>query len=276
MSNLLPYQQLQLKTSHVLRHDLWHGWSAAEESRKYNELWLVMDGGAYLKVDGHEYRLKKGDVCLLPDILSKENGCDIAEHFDVLVAHFEATLLSASLFEHIRCTDWVVHPNPQVFEQLYASLAACRREKIYAPPSTLQEVVSDRHAFFAALEVFFAHTQIIETQTDDWLSDTLHFIAHNFHQKLQIDLLAHRVAMHPKHFARCFRERMGISPGKYMASVRLERSILLLYEGLSLETISERVGFQSVQQFFRFFKQQTGMSPRAYQKNHIKGEVQKQ
>lgn len=273
MQGNLPYQQLQLRVNHTLQLDLWKGWSASEPCRQYSELWLVTSGGGYLKVDGHEYRLEEGDICLLPDILPKENGCDTADHFDVLVTHFEATLLSDSLFRHVRCAEWVVHPPRDVFSQLHAALSACRREKMYAPPSTLGQVMQGRAAVFAALDMFFASTRVFALEANDWMGDTLQYIAAHCGENVTIEQLAGRTAMHPKHFARRFREKMGMPPGQYIASVRLERAISLLGEGMPLADISEKIGFQSAQQFFRFFKKQTGMTPREYQKNHIKGEV---
>lgn len=272
MSNVLPYRQLSLQMNHISRIDLWCGWSAAEDNRQWSELWLVIGGSAYLHVDGHQYRLKAGDICLLPDILPKANGCDTDDGFDVLVFHFDATLLSASLFEHIRCDTWVVHPEPAVFDELYQLAVSNHLGYYYTTPPTLQQVLKMDFALHAALNVFFKLAKVTELKINDWLGDTLRYIAENCEQKLSIDLLAHRVAMHPKHFARCFRERTGLPPGKYIADVRLKRAIQMLYEGASLQDISECIGFQSVQQFFRFFKQQTGMTPRAYQKNHIKGE----
>lgn len=275
MPSSIPYQQLQLRVNHTLELDLWKGWSDAEPHRKYSELWLVLDGGGYLNVDNRQYRLQAGDVCLLPDVLPKENGCDTASHFNVLVTYFEAQLLSRPLFEHIRCADWVVHPESSVFEQLRLMLSACKRENRYAPPGTMQQVVQTRSAVFAALDVFFALTQIVELKTNDWMADALQYIAQHYGDHLAIEQLAHRAAMHPKHFARRFREEMGMPPGQYIASVRLERATVMLGEGVPLSDISECIGFQSVQQFFRFFKNQTGLTPREYQKNTIKGEVQK-
>ena len=272
MSNILPPGQMGLRFSHTVHLKLNKGWSASEPFRRYCEFWLVTDGGAYLQVDGHEYRLKKGDICLLPEILPKANGCDKDKHFHVLVTNFNATLLSDSLFEHIRCADWVVHPTQEVFDKLFAALWACQKEKPFAQPVTIQQEVQGRAAVYTALDVFFSHTQVTERKADSWLGETLQYIAGHCDEKLSIALLANRVALHPKHFARCFREKTGTSPGKYIANVRLERAVQVLYKGLPLQDISEKIGFQSVGQFFRFFKQQTGMTPRAYQKNHIKGE----
>jgi hypothetical protein len=49
--------------------NLWNGWSDGEKLRPWNELWLVIDGGAKLTVGDKDYSLKKGDFCMLPDVL---------------------------------------------------------------------------------------------------------------------------------------------------------------------------------------------------------------
>ena len=56
-----------------------------------------------------------------------------------------------------------------------------------------------------------------------------------------------------------------MTPGAYLAKVRMEESKLLLREGtLSMGEIAKQLGFSSQQQFSRQFHAVTGMTPSEY------------
>lgn len=269
MPNPLSYASLHLHMKSNVYLDLWNGWSDAGPPRGWNELWLVAGGGAYLTVGDKKYRLKKGDFCLLPDVLSKEHGCDQAEGFDVWVIQFEGTLMADSVFEHLRCAEWVVSLTPEDFEQIEAvfrrSFESSRSGELFA------KILRCNRDLYILLEAFLSRAELMELPKNDWLNDTLYYISNHTDALLSIATLAARVAMHPKHFARQFRQKAGMSPGRYVAHVRLEKACYLLRLHIPLQEIADAVGMSSLQQFFRFFKKQTGMTPREYQRNQKKG-----
>lgn len=274
MPNPISYAQLHLQMKNNLHLDLWNGWSAAEPHRSWNELWLVVDGGAHLTVGDREYRLRKGDFCLLPDVLPKAHSCDRAAHFELWALQFEGSLITGSLFEQFSCSDWVIHLSPHEFEQIRSLFVRSQNRGAHRLP--FEQVLQVNRDLYILVEAFLSRVQLTELQKNDWLNDTLRYITAHCGEKLSITFLAGRVAMHPKHFARCFREKTGNAPGRYIANVRLEQATVLLLKGMPLQEISDHIGFQSVQQFFRFFKQHTGMTPREYQRNHVKrGDPQK-
>ncbi len=268
MSNLAFNSQLHLYMKNDVLLNLWNGWSDGEKSRPWNELWLVVDGGAKLTVGDKEYNLKKGDFCMLPDVLPKAHNCDRFDHFEVWVIQFEGFLVTGSLFKQFSCSDWVVSLSDEEFGKIEEIFVRSANRGTYAMP--FEELLRANRDLYILTEAFFSKVELIKLQKSDWLSGTLSYISGHLDQKLTIELLAGRVAMHPKHFTRCFHERVGEPPGKYITKARLEKATSLLVKGTPIAEISELIGFQSTQQFFRFFKQHTGMTPRAYC-SYIKG-----
>lgn len=66
----------------------------------------------------------------------------------------------------------------------------------------------------------------------------------------------------PFHFARLFREVVGIPPGEYMAAIRFEKAKeLILRTDLSVTDICFEVGFSSLGTFSSRFKHLVGASP---------------
>lgn len=51
---------------------------------------------------------------------------------------------------------------------------------------------------------------------------------------------------------------------KYFTSIKLRRAMQMLYQGLSIQQISDSLGFSSTNYFHAVFKKETGMTPKEY------------
>lgn len=266
---LLSQLKLHFINNYLLILD--RGWSDSDTKRTKSELWLVTGGNAYLNIGDKKYRIKKGDMCLLPDVLPREHGCDITQDFKVRVIQFSCKTATGSLFEYIGCEDWAVHTETDDFKKISDIFIKSETHSLQGLPfERLLQLDRDLNILLCE---FFSRTKITALQKNDWLEDTLQYITDCYGESLSLDLLAKRVAMHPKHFARRFRESVGITPTKYIATVRFEKARQMLFEDVPLQQISDSIGMSSIQQFFRFFKSQSGTSPREYQKKNKKGEM---
>lgn len=73
----------------------------------------------------------------------------------------------------------------------------------------------------------------------------------------------------PASVHRLFRDFEATSPVRWMARLRAQRATFLLRTTLlSVREVGEQVGLTDPFHFSRFFKRETGVSPRAYQKSH--------
>jgi AraC-like DNA-binding protein len=80
--------------------------------------------------------------------------------------------------------------------------------------------------------------------------------------------LARKANMSVNNFHRRFREMLGISPQRYIASMRLNAARnMLLNEKTSIEEIAARCNFADRYCFSKAFKQYFGVAPGAFRKN---------
>ncbi|MEU6024722.1 helix-turn-helix domain-containing protein [Micromonospora sp. NPDC048871] len=89
----------------------------------------------------------------------------------------------------------------------------------------------------------------------------------NLGEQLTVDDMA-RAAMFSKfHFTRIFQRVTGVSPGRFLSALRLQRAKqLLVSTSLNVADISLRVGYNSVGTFSSRFTRSIGMSPTAYRR----------
>ncbi|MEJ7807561.1 MAG: helix-turn-helix domain-containing protein, partial [Telluria sp.] len=79
---------------------------------------------------------------------------------------------------------------------------------------------------------------------------------------LSVEILAARVAMSPRNFARRFMESMKIAPGKFVEQLRLDAARRGLTEGdQSIARVAARCGFASAEAMRLAFKRHLDIAP---------------
>jgi transcriptional regulator GlxA family with amidase domain len=97
-------------------------------------------------------------------------------------------------------------------------------------------------------------------EVQHWLSDHLG-------QDLSVPVLAARARMSPRHFARSFRQQVGVTPGRYVHQLRLEAARRRLEESdTPVDKVAIGCGFGSAETMRRLFIRDLGVSPAEYRR----------
>jgi AraC family transcriptional regulator len=90
-------------------------------------------------------------------------------------------------------------------------------------------------------------------------------IYERFNEPITIEDMARTAKYSRFHFTRMFQQAIGVPPGRFLTTVRIqEAKRLLLSTSLSVKEITVRVGYSSVGTFSTKFRDSVGLSPRAY------------
>lgn len=98
-----------------------------------------------------------------------------------------------------------------------------------------------------------------------FVADVEQFCRANFARPIGVDDMARIAKMSRFHFTRMFERARGISPGRYLASLRLEESLRLIARGgYSVKKVAEQCGFGDANYFCKVFRKSFGVSPGAF------------
>ncbi len=86
-------------------------------------------------------------------------------------------------------------------------------------------------------------------------------IESSYARPLALDELAREAGLSSFHFARVFREMMGLPPHRYLTAVRLRHAARMLEQGATVTHVCYDVGFGSLSHFVTAFRRRFGVSP---------------
>ena len=93
----------------------------------------------------------------------------------------------------------------------------------------------------------------------------LEYVALHLEEKVTIECLARIADLSPFHFARAFKQSIGVAPHDYLIRLRVKRVMELLAEtDLTVSAIAHEVGFSDQSHCARRFREYVGVSPADY------------
>lgn len=97
------------------------------------------------------------------------------------------------------------------------------------------------------------------------LEPALQHIRAHLGEPLRLEALAALCGLSLWRFATVFRERVGMSPYRYVNALRIQHAQTLLSQGMPAARAASEVGFYDQSHLNRRFKRQCGMTPREFQ-----------
>jgi AraC-like DNA-binding protein len=91
------------------------------------------------------------------------------------------------------------------------------------------------------------------------------FMAHNYDSSIKIAELSDRLGLNRSTFTNSFKNAMGISPQKYLLTLRMNKAASLLKNtSFNVAEIALQVGYNDPLAFSRIFRKWFGLGPRAF------------
>lgn len=97
-------------------------------------------------------------------------------------------------------------------------------------------------------------------------NDILEYIHSHYKENVDLDFLCDKFHLSKSHVSRLFNQHLSTTFVNYRNNLRVEDAKELLKKGgLTIQEISEQVGFDSMHYFYRVFRKMTGKTPKSFQ-----------
>ena len=97
------------------------------------------------------------------------------------------------------------------------------------------------------------------------LNGILEYINNNYQEKIDLTMIGNMFYISPSHISRLFKRYLNTNTISYVNEVRIKKAVELLNkENLSVKEVAELTGYESLNNFYKYFKLYTGSTPAAY------------
>ena len=227
---------------------------------------LVLEGSAEVCINLQDYHIKKGNVMLIPadTIVEVDNISD------------DARVMAIVFRDSVEMSDEVVYKtSPAEFDRLLrmyyllwdvVHLSPYRRKTvqylskaIVADVQELNDVVSQNVQNEGS------------TRTQELFLQFKRLIKQHCMQERSIPYYASQLHVTPHHLSATIKKASGQSVMYWINRATIQEAKLLLKtNGMMAYVIANRMNFPSASAFSKFFKRETGLTPRAYQETTYK------
>jgi len=280
---------LDLKVLTVQRTVAGSWWNFKGVISPFSRLWFILEGHGVVRHHGLEFKLRKGQIHLVPPFTAHD--CSCAGRLDHYHLHFVSRLPTgvdllslvdfefqtkapAGFLNHFRRLD-KIYPDSKL------TCFDPSREEYRRLPALVEQAaqridpvdwLEANARLYLLLNPFLKsareHEGIHARATRLFLS-VQEFIHSHMHEPILLTNLAATARLNPTYFSDRFKMLVGVRPLEYLMLRRIERAqYLLLTSRASVKEIADAVGISDPAYFSRAFRRLCRVAPSAYRATH--------
>jgi AraC-like DNA-binding protein/mannose-6-phosphate isomerase-like protein (cupin superfamily) len=231
----------------------------------YYVIGFIESGERSLSCKNREYIVKPGDLLLFNPRDSHTCEQTISTPLDYRCINVTSDTMSKVTFE-ITGKEYLPYFAPTVI--FHSELASLLRE--------LHIIIMEEERDFRKEEIFFfLLEQLIEEFSEEVIEPSgaeenretkiiCNFLGKNYMKNITLDELSGLTGLSKYYLLRSFTKQKGISPYRYLETIRIDRAKKLLEKGVLPIEVALQTGFTDQSHFTNFFKKFIGLTPKQY------------
>lgn len=237
----------------------------------YFETELILSGKVKHTLNGKDYILEKGDVCLLTPADFHE--IEVIEKAEIYNVSFDTLSVPSDFAMHVfESTQRVFTP----FEKDFSTL--CLLSELLCGLFPMEVNFDEKYASLL-LEAFtnrlgrliYPSQNIQNYGAQSEIQESVVYLHTHFRDNPSLALLASVCHLSPGYFSSLFKSITGKNVSQYLTELRIDYAKrLLLATNLSVTDICFSCGYGSLSNFMKAFKNCAGISPLCFRKNEKK------
>ena len=273
----------------LLRREDYEAGTARDESagqipsamREVYEMICVVEGGADYWVEDQCYKLRAGDILLVPAGVMvgaslKQRGCPFERHGVWMSRRFLTFLKlqdNDADYAFTRATGegrYLLRLPAELFDALKGGfetmVAECGGNELNVELSTksmLSALMVQINRVVKALD-----EEVLLAGMQSRIAPVLTHIHQHCTEQLTVEGLAQQFGYSPSHLAHSFKKQMGTSLYHYVLLRRLQIGRESMLSGVPVKEAYQKCGFGDYAGFYRAFTKEYGISPQQYKKKN--------
>lgn len=247
----------------VFEHGYFSGgtnWRFYNVSSFFNRIYFIVAGEGRVEIQDKKVILTPGKMYIIPPNIKFNIICD--DYIEKFYMHFNAELFSGyDLFDGVdRCE------SAEIDESYLIELLECAKSE------KLSDVVKFKSMLFQSISVFLKKLSL---HFDSKLAVNYKYrsiyklINNNLNAKLTSQDIASSLNISYSSLIKKYKKDTGMTLNSYIRNALLKKAIeKLMFTDASIKEIAFDLKFTDAFYFSRFFKKQTGFSPRDYKANN--------
>lgn len=250
------------------------GYHYIPRKRKYFMLYLISSGRGIFQINGRELLIEENTMLLVfPEmkysfVADPEEGCTLLWVSFMGMRAGECVMHSGFSEEHLTRPTKLVPEMEELVEQILLM-----QEMTFA--NDLRRNGSLKLFFAKLIDEYNSEIKKAvlvnehKAEASEYIQRAIAYIGQNYSQNIKINELADYVGVNRSYLASSFKKVTGYSPKEYLLSLRLEKAKSLLETtDMTINSISNAIGYTDQLAFSRMFKRYMGISPSVYREEH--------
>ena len=250
------------------------------------EFIYIIGGEGSIFSRGIEYKLSSGDILVMEPNKEHEGVANPENPFELFFMGYDFKKESSEFNQAIQGLDRIflkvyeiyvkrdqlpiIQGQHRIGQLLFNVLDEINDTKLYRE-ELIRTYLNEIFVLLVRKVAEFIEIKEVGLDENESVKKAEELINARFYEPLTMEKIAGYVCLSPSHFSRLFKSKKKFTPIEYLHSVRIENAKkLLIYSGLTLTEISNRVGFNSIHYFSYYFKKKEGVGPLEYRREKKK------
>jgi AraC-like DNA-binding protein len=261
------YSDLHMKQVENHKHD-------------YYEFYFFLEGEMSIMIEGMAYRLKPGDVVLIPPGIShyaKIHNTEVPYRrfvFWISRSYYKHLIDSSEVYGYVlqyvnEAKENLFHNDIISFNTIQAKILQLMEEiqnKQFGWEEKITLCVNDLMLHLNRIVYERNHTHS-QTEEKSLYQNLIYYIDNHMEEELTLEQIARAFYVSKYHIAHVFKDNIGISLHQYIMKKRLKISKEAIESGMSIKEAFAMSGLNEYSSFFRAYKKEYGITPKESKRN---------
>lgn len=260
---------LDIKLYYFGTGDCEHNFSWGPGIKDHYKLHYIHRGSGIFKVGDNVYHLSQGEGFLICPNVVVSYEPDIDDPWDY----------SWVAFNGINAEAYLNRANLNINTPTYKCTNESEMNNCFH--TIFESIKSERCMDFKSLSAFYSLLSFLVESTissevstrprstqDNYIKQAIEFIDTNYSRKITVEEIATYVGVNRKYLSKLFSDSLNESPQNFLINFRINKACdLLANTPLSINEISNSIGYSDPFLFSKVFKKFKGVSPKFYREN---------